>query len=71
VGTPRTAGDLLGQMKPRNPQLGRLLARIQSRALQDGVIDHWNRCRRLPPGFLNLPVFSSNHRGSSRRELAA
>ncbi|MBL0349288.1 MAG: hypothetical protein IPP68_02785 [Elusimicrobia bacterium] len=71
MNAPRTAGDLLERMKPRNPQLGRLVARIQSRALQNGIIAHWNRCRRLPPGFLNLPFFSSNHRGSARRELAA
>lgn len=57
-------------LRPRNAQVDALIARIGSRLLQRRFIRHWNAEKRLPDGFLSLPLFSPDHRGSIRREIA-
>jgi|GEM_PF-2884287 len=46
------------KLNPRNEQLSRIVSRLTSRRVQNSVIRHWNKTRRLPEGFLRSPLFS-------------
>lgn len=66
---PLSAIAVLEKMRPRNPQLGRLVARLSARGLQEDVIHYWNRTRRLPAGFFRLPTIRPALAGAGRREV--
>lgn len=65
---PLSANAVLDKMRPRNPQLGRLVARLSARGLQEDVIHYWNATRRLPAGFFRLPTIRPALSGAGRRE---
>ena len=62
--------DILFKMRPPNKQLSRLLERVCSRGIQEQVIAHWNKTRRLPEGFLRIPFFAPTHKHWARQEAA-
>lgn len=67
--SPLSVAAALNKMRPRNPQLGRLVARLSARGLQEEVILYWNKTRRLPAGFFRLPYVTPALGGAGRREV--